>query len=369
MRIQDLDTPAFLVDRTILEGNIRRMRAKAADCGVRLRPHVKTHKSVEIALLESGGAFGPITVSTLAEARFFSRAGFADITWAVPVAPKKLAAAAKIAREARRLHILVDCIETARAAAAVGRENKVRFSVFLKVDCGYHRAGVDPEKKESVELARFLHNDESLEFRGILTHAGHAYGYRTPEAIKVTARQECNLMERFARRLEQEGIPCKEISVGSTPTAVLAEGFPGATEIRPGNFVFFDRFQAEMGVCSIEDCAATVAATVIGRYAERNRLLVDAGALALSKDPGATHLRKKTAFGAVLGRPELEVTHLSQEHGLIGSAAPIPFAEYPIGRVIRIVPNHSCLAAALFPEYHVVEGGEVVDRWVPVRGW
>jgi D-serine deaminase-like pyridoxal phosphate-dependent protein len=369
MKIKELKTPAFLVDLPKLKSNIRSMKARARKQDVMLRPHVKTHKTAEIARMQVPDDAAGITVSTLAEARFYHNAGFDDITYAFPITPNKMAAAAELSSRIKSFHLLLDQPATAAALETCGRDNNVNFSVFLKVDCGYHRAGVDPSAPESVKLAGKLLASRHIQFTGILTHAGHSYHCRNREEIVGIARQERDIMVEFAERLKQHGIACDTVSVGSTPTAVHSPGWQGVTEIRPGNYAFFDKFQADVGSCTLEDAAATVLTTVVAHYPQHNQMLIDAGALALSKDPGAVHLDNKIVYGAVAENPQLKLFSISQEHGLITSETPIVFDDFPLGSLLQIIPNHSCLTAALFPEYHVVDGNQVVDKWKPMRGW
>ena len=369
MNITDLKTPAFLVDLAKLKTNIQRMKERAQRHNVTLRPHVKTHKTAEIARLQTSSPTSGITVSTLAEARFYRQSGFNDITYAFPITPNKLDEAAELTAGLKIFNILLDQPETLTAVELYGREHNVRFNVFLKIDCGYHRAGVDPLKPESVQLARRLAVSEQIEFKGILTHAGHSYHCSNPAEIGEIAGQERDVMVRFAGHLRENGIGCDSISVGSTPTAVHAPDWQGVTEIRPGNYVFFDKFQADIGSCRPEEAAATVLTTVAAHYPDHNQILIDAGALALSKDLGADHLGQDIVFGAVLNHPHLKIFSISQEHGLITGNDPISFDKFPVGSLLRIIPNHSCLTAALFPRYHVVENERVVDEWRPMRGW
>ncbi len=375
MPVSRLNTPCALVDLDVVERNASRMRDRLARLGVRLRPHVKTHKCVEAARLQLGGAQGPITVSTLAEARFFADAGFADITYAVPVAPERVPEAIELGRRISRLALLFDheatLAELEKAAEATG----TRVPAYLKVDCGYHRAGVDPSSEAAVALAARAASSPWVELAGVLTHAGHAYHCRNPREIAGVARQERDVTVRFAETLRTAGIGVQEVSIGSTPTMSVAEKLPGVTEARPGNYLFFDAFQAAVGACTLDDCAFSVLVTVIGVYPERRTLLVNAGALALSRDEGARHLDPDFGFGAVFSPDrsrhywELNVFSLSQEHGQIAVSTPRSVAEFPVGTKLRIVPNHSCLSAALFDRYTVLRGREIVDEWRPVRGW
>jgi D-serine deaminase-like pyridoxal phosphate-dependent protein len=365
-----LSTPAFLVDRGVVVRNCDRMRAKAHASGVAFRPHVKTHKTLEAARMQHGGEAGPITVSTLAEAEFFADGGFRDITYAMPVAPEKLLRAAALAERVERLHLLVDSERALAAIEEVSTSRRVAFDVFLKVDCGYHRAGVDPDSPDSARLAVALGRSEAVRFHGLLTHAGHSYNATGADEIRRIAAEEAASLTRFRALLAGEGLGEIVRSIGSTPTLTAVERFAECDEVRPGNYVFFDAFQATVGSCSPEDCAVSVLTTVVGSYPERGSLILDAGALALSKDRGADHIDSGCGYGAVCDlelRPlPMRIAALSQEHGKVEVlSGPVP----DVGTKLRVIPNHSCLTAAMFEEYLVLEGGQPVDRWRPVRGW
>jgi D-serine deaminase-like pyridoxal phosphate-dependent protein len=369
MKIEELKTPAFLIDLPKLKANVQMMKDRARNQSVSLRPHVKTHKTAEIARMQTAEDFPGITVSTLAEARFFQKSGFEDITYAFPITANKLVEAADLTANLKYFNILLDQPQTFSAVETFGREHGVTFNVFLKVDCGYHRAGVDPSKRESVQLARDLADSDFIQFKGILTHAGHSYHCHDPVEVIEIAEQERDVMVQFARSLLEDGVDCRTVSIGSTPTAVHAPGWQGIDEIRPGNYVFFDKFQADIGSCQTKDVAARVLTTVVAHYPDHNQILIDAGALALSKDLGADHLDNEIAYGGVSGHPNLKLYSISQEHGLITSNDPLDFQKFPVGSLLQVIPNHSCLTAALFPEYHVVENDRVIDGWVPMRGW
>jgi D-serine deaminase-like pyridoxal phosphate-dependent protein len=358
----DLTTPAFLVDRSIVDRNCSRMRDKARASGVAFRPHAKTHKTVEIARLQHGGALGPITVSTMAEAEFYADAGFRDITYAVPIAPEKLPRAAALQRRLERLNILLDSFDALRAVEA----SDTVFDAFLKVDCGYHRAGVDPNDPDSVRLAMAMASSPAIHFQGLLTHAGHSYNARTVDEIRRVAAEEAASLTRFRALLDGLGDTTR--SVGSTPTLSVVEQFTDCDEVRPGNYVFFDAFQATIGSCRFEDVAVSVLATVVGSYPERHQAVIDAGALALSKDAGPDHIDPQFGYGMVCDldlRPlGARLVALSQEHGKLSTREHLP-----VGTRVRVVPNHSCLTAAMYDRYHVLEAGRVVGEWRPVRGW
>jgi len=374
VNLRELTTPGAVVDLDRLERNAAWMTHRAKKLGVCLRPHVKTHKCVEAAKLQTAGQTKRLTVSTLAEAQEFATAGFDDITYAVPLSPKAVPECARLTRTVKRFNVIVDHPVAVDALEAYAHTHDLRFSVFLKVDCGLHRAGVDPDSPEAVTLAGRLHRSSRMNFRGILTHAGQSYSCRNRSEAANVAAHERDTMVTFAAKLRGEGLTVAEISIGSTPTITAVDRLPGISEIRPGNYLFFDAFQTAIGSCVLEDVAFSVLTTVVGAYPDAQRLVVDAGALALSKDPGPTHVDPDCGFGVVVTEhdcrpvPGLRVTSLSQEHGVLHSDGPLDPAWRP-GTRFRIVPNHSCLAAACHDRYHVVRGTEVVDKWRPVRGW
>jgi len=371
--LTDLATPALLVDRDLVERNTTLMREKARQSRVGLRPHVKTHKTLEIARMQLGAESGPITVSTLAEAEFFADGGFRDITYAVPIAPGKLDRAATLAARIDRLNLLIDHPDTLGAIEAFAAGKRLRFDLFLEIDSGYHRSGLLPDDPQLGDLAIALARSSAVNFRGLLTHAGHSYHARNVKEIVPIAVSELEALDRVATILSAQGIHGLVRSIGSTPTASAVTRIPPADELRPGNYVFYDAFQAAIGSCALADCAATVLTTIVGIYPQESRMIVDAGALAMSKDAGATHIHPDPGFGVVCDlamQPlPLEVRALSQEHGHVYGRPGANLDGFRVGTKLRIIPNHSCLTAAMFDRYHVVTNGEVVDEWKPARGW
>jgi D-serine deaminase-like pyridoxal phosphate-dependent protein len=379
MDLSSLPTPALLLDRARFLRNVARMSARAAELGVALRPHLKTAKSARVAEAIHGGA-GPITVSTLAEARYFLARGFRDITYAVGFVPAKLATAAKLIEDGASLTLVTDNGEAARAIAPLVAKLAPRLKVLIEIDCGDGRAGVAANSSALLEIAEAL-NAGGATVAGVLTHAGHSYGAPDIATIAAIAEDERQSAVHAASRLRQAGHPATVVSVGSTPTALFARSMAGVSEMRPGNFVFFDLFQAGLGTCTLDDIAVSVLAAVNGQHRARNHVLIDAGALALSKDVSANARRPGTGYGALwpLGAPapldDLAVVAVHQEHGTIGhpraldSITPIDFTRFPVGTLLRVLPNHSCMTAAAYDHYHVVEDGCVVDRWDRLNGW
>jgi D-serine deaminase-like pyridoxal phosphate-dependent protein len=360
--IGDLPTPALLLDLDKLEANLEGMASRAHALGVALRPHIKTHKCVDVARLQrSLGATG-ITVSTLHEAGVFAEHGFTDITWASPISLGRVQQAQELA-ESVTLRVILDSPDALVRIKGTGYP----FHVWLDVDCGYHRTGVDPRSEVAVNLARDIHESPKLTFDGILTHSGHAYHATSRAELIRIAEEERRVMVEFADRLRSEGIDVSRTSVGSTPAMSVVKDLDGVTEARPGNYALYDYTQAALGTCAITDCALTVLASVVSSQPGSDHCVIDAGALGLSKDLGPETAAQKTvgeifdnySDGTLL--PETRVVSVTQEHGIVSG-------RMPVGEKVRILPNHSCLTVAMYDEFHVVRGDTVIDMWNIWRG-
>ena len=367
------DTPRLLLDGVRLEANAARLRERAAALGVTFRPHFKTAKSVEVALISHGGEPGPATVSTMKEAEALATAGASrDMLLAATMIPARLPRAEALVREhGGRLLLVVDSPEMAGlldAAATAPSE------VLVEVDSGEHRAGVPPEK--AVAVARAIHGSRNLRLAGVMTHGGHSYGTDDPARLAEIAEDERAAAVSAASAIRATGMPTEVVSVGSTPTLLHARHLEGVTDVRAGVSLFWDLAQMSRGLCGWDDLALSVLSTVIGHNRATQALILDAGALALSKDVTANAFAPGTAYGT-LGDAEtgaalpLHVTIVHQEHGTV----PVPdeswFARFPVGSLVRVYPNHACLTAAGgYGAYDVIDGtGAPVARWSRVDGW
>lgn len=366
----DLVTPCLLIDKKRLLMNIERMAQKADENGVALRPHIKTHKCIEIAELQREHGAGGLTVSTLDEASIFADAGFNDITYAVPVTSNKISAALAVA-DKTELKLLVDSQQAVEDLNDRCKEFGTIMDILLKVDCGYHRCGVDPQSNTSIKLVQKIANSSHLRFRGILTHAGHSYSAQNHRQLAEIAHQEQQVMVDFAHKLKTENKNFKPeiVSIGSTPTMSIKEKImEGITEIRPGNYMFYDYSQVKIGSCKLEDCALTALASVVGKYDDY--LVIDAGATALSKDLGPSDREGVQQFGRIysdydenLLHSSLSIESLSQEHGKVRFIDQSNVTNLEISSILRILPNHSCLTANLHDYYYILEDSEIVDKW------
>lgn len=374
--IDQLPTPSLILDRAILRRNLKRMSDRLRDAGVMLRPHLKTAKSVQVGRMAVEGHDGRITVSTLAEARYFADGGFKDILYGVGIVPAKLPAITELRRRGVNLRVVTDNLAVAKAVAAAATGGDT-FSVFIEIDSGAGRAGLPfPELPGLLDIAKVLHAAPGVDLAGVMTHAGHSYHQSTADGLAAVAEQERRAIVGAAEALRAAGIPCPIVSGGSTPTAMHSRDFTGITEMRPGVYVFNDLDQEFIGSCGAGDLALSVLASVIGHYPHRNQLLVDAGALALSKDISAQEFQPKVGFGTIAGTSTagLAVVDCSQEHGFVSSDGPLPYADLPVGSRVRILPNHACITAAAYDRYYVVDsdldgGRSVVDVYDRINGW
>jgi D-serine deaminase-like pyridoxal phosphate-dependent protein len=374
--ITQLETPALLLERGRMKQNIARMRKQLARLNVNFRPHVKTAKCVEVALAMSGGAPGPITVSTLREADYFADRGFTDILYAVGITPNKMAHVAALLKRGVKLTVILDSTEAAHALVHAAAASPVPIRALIEIDCDGHRAGILPESADLLAVAEILANGGVI-VDGVMTHAGGSYDCRSDAALRAMADQERARTVRAAQRLRLAGHAAPVVSVGSTPTALFAQDLSGVTEVRAGVFVFFDLVMAGLGVCRIEDIAVSVLTTVIGHQRDNGWTIVDAGWMAMSRDRGTAAQPVDQGFGLVCdvsckAMPDYVMVSANQEHGIIahrngGSGAAL---NLPVGAQLRILPNHVCATAAQHARYHVVDGSPAIaDVWERFSGW
>jgi D-serine deaminase-like pyridoxal phosphate-dependent protein len=345
-----LRTPALVVDFDVVTSNMERMGSLLAQRDIALRPHVKTHKSPDLARLQLGHGAAGVTVATVAEASVFAAHGFEDIFVAYPVW-----ADAETARLVRPI------LDTARLAVGVDSEASLgawldrlpdvrgRLDLMIEIDCGQHRTGVSPDAV--VSLARACH-EAGFAPRGVFTHGGHCYG--GPGLVAGAAADEVRALADTKDRLGAAGLACEVVSAGSTPT-VGRSGTGAVTEERPGVYVFNDRQQLILGSCTDEQIGAVVVTRVVSTSVA-DQFVVDAGSKALSSDSPPW----VDGFGLVTEAGGASVTRLSEEHGVVEC----PGVSRPaVGDLVSIVPNHICSVVNLFAEMVVVQSGAVVDRW------
>ncbi|XP_065523062.1 D-serine dehydratase-like isoform X2 [Lathamus discolor] len=339
--LQQLPTPALTLDQATMRRNAERMRERCQALGLRLRPHVKTHKTLEGAELATGGTRRGIVVSTLAEARFFAAGGFDDILYAYPLPGGRLEECAALAQRLEAFQLLLD----SRQALALLRRRPLppgkRWLVWLKLDCGNGRAGVRPTDPSAMALARAIAEEapEEVTLVGVYAHCGNTYGCRDVQAVQAIARATTSAVLDFVTALRQAGVPCPQASIGSTPSCSHpVPEMAQLTEVHPGNYLLYDLQQTLLGSCLPEEVAIRVLTRVIGHYPHRNQLLVDCGWAALS-----LHGRDQSPAGcaAIEGHPELRLVGLTQEHGQVGAVdGQLDFGRYPLGSILALIPFH-----------------------------
>lgn len=372
--LASLQTPCLLLDKSRMERNIARVRDRLATTGASFRPHLKTSKSLEVALRLMPTPQGPAMVSTLREAEIFAGHGVSDLTYGVGISPDKLPRVQAIRRTGSDLAVLVDSVEQA-AAVAAACEGTDPIPVLIEIDCDGHRSGVRPDDADLLlAIARAL---APSGLRGVLTHAGESYAARGRAALETAAEQERRAVVTAAGILRGAGLPCPIVSLGSTPALHVARSVKGITEFRAGVFVFFDLFQSGVGVCTTDYIALSVLTTVIGHQPARGWTICDAGWMAMSRDRGTAAQAVDQGYGLVCdreGRPidDLVMISANQEHGTIaarpGSVRTAP--HLPVGTRLRVLPNHACATAAQHDLYHVIDAaGEVAAEWPRFSGW
>lgn len=368
MRITELPTPQVLVDSTRLAANLDGMQRAAAARGLSLRPHAKTHKSPAIARQQiDRGAIG-ICCAKVGEAEVFAAEGIEDIRLPYPVHPSNASRVLRL-METTRVSIIVDHEAVARAWAQVMQRAGRTLDVLVKVDVGFHRCGIDPSAPDAAGFVRRVGALDGLRLRGLLSHAGHAYLAGSEEELRKIAADEARTLATLAR---ESGIALEEMSVGATPTAKFSVEESNLTEIRPGNYVYFDRTQVGMGAARYEDCALNVLARVVSRPSP-DRVILDCGSKTLSSD-GARGFQPTPGYGVVFkdlesSEPDrgLLIERLSEEHATVrvveGACALEP------GNLVRVLPNHSCVVSNLVDCIRMVDGSTVVETLpVAARG-
>jgi D-serine deaminase-like pyridoxal phosphate-dependent protein len=349
------ETPFIAVELGVLQANISRAAESAREAGYALRPHVKTHKIIEIARMQEAAGILGITVATLGEAEVFVAAGFTDVfiaypLWMTPVKAQRLDALLDHAT----IRLGIDSAEAgAQLSQLLGGRSKL-IELLIEVDSGHHRSGIEPHLVG--ELATFL-NTAGLSVTGAFTFPGHSYA---PGALSTAAADEAHALSMAREQLESAGIEDAVIfSGGSTPSLASAHSHV-ITEQRPGVYVFNDAQQLELGSCGWSDIALTVQATVVS--IRGNRVIVDAGSKAL----GADRAGYASGYGRVMGFPDARIVALSEHHATVE----FPDNQVPErGVVMGVIPNHVCNTVNLADQVYVWDRGELVDTWkVAARG-
>lgn len=351
--------PTLVIDKEICLRNIERMAQKAADHKLKFRPHFKTHQSAKIGEWFKLFGVDAITVSSVRMAEYFAANGWADITLAFPV---NILEIENINRLAANIKINV-LVENKEAAKVLTEKISYPLGVYLKIDTGYHRTGILSSKTNTMNsVINLISENPKLTFKGFLTHTGHTYEAKSTNEI-FSRHFDTLLKLKSLKQKYMKDFPNIEISMGDTPSASICNTFTGVDEIRPGNFVFYDLMQQNLGVCHFDDIAVKVVCPVVSKHLSRNEIVIYGGAVHLSKE-SIININGKKMFGRVIiyknGEKKLleslnYVSKLSQEHGTI-KVTQNQFKNFNVGDLIEIIPVHSCLTANLMGHFQTTDG-------------
>lgn len=359
--------PTLLIDRQKCLENIRKMVVKATASGVTFRPHFKTHQSAVIGEWFRNAGVEAITVSSVAMAQYFAANGWEDITIAFPVNGREMSDINRLALSVR-LQVLVSSAVSLRMLLD---EAISPMGVFIEIDTGAARAGIEPRFVSEIEhIIKSLESGSLLSFAGFLTHAGHTYAAQSPEEILDIHRQSVGQMLGLKQRFALHN---PLISVGDTPSCSLAANFEGVDEIRPGNFVFYDLMQVALGSCRPENVAVAVACPVVAVYPYRSEAVIYGGAIHLSRDfilnQEGVRMYGGIAVASGSGWEFLPgtnyVSSLTQEHGVVKIDSNFMKSLKP-GDLLLVVPVHACLAAHQ-ASYYLTSDGEFIQKMPPLN--
>lgn len=351
----NITKPTLLLDLQKCKNNIRKMVDKAKKNNLIFRPHFKTHQSIEIGKIFKEFGVEKITVSSVEMAQYFADANWNNITIAFPFNPLEIIEIENLADKIT-LNILISSQDSAEKLMLI--TNK-KMNYFIEIDTGYHRSGIEMEDtlqiEQTINLLKLQHN-----FKGFLTHSGHTYQANSTDEILSIHNNTIKKMSILKHKFNSEFSELI-ISIGDTPSCTLADNFDNIDEIRPGNFVFFDLMQYNLGVCKFEEIAVCVACPVVDINRERHEIVIYGGGIHFSKEFIMQNGKKN--FGLVIKLNETDwqkpaevsyLNSLSQEHGIIQASDKL-ISEISIGDIVGIIPVHSCMTANLMGSYRTLD--------------
>lgn len=366
-KLEQLSTPAILVEKHILFNNIKTMQVKASSFGANLRPHIKTHKSFFIAALQmKQGAVG-ITASKVSEALPFIQAGFPSVTIAYPlVESKKINQLIKTAKRFQcQLTLIVDSSFTLKKIEEATHVLKYSVDIRMKIDVGLHRCGFQKEDPQLFKLIKKIRKNDCLTLKGLLSHAGQSYASGNKKEVQQIAETEYQILQSVNKKLIQQKEKSLNFSIGSTPTVLASPSFEKPiNELRPGNYVFLDRTPLRLKLAKRTDLSLSVLATVISK--NDRYFILNVGSKTLSSDAGAHGNKNMQGYGLVYPlsnfprvASELIIEKLSEEHAFVHTNQKVNLS---IGDKVRILPNHSCVVMNLAKHWYLVDGERVIRK-------
>jgi D-serine deaminase-like pyridoxal phosphate-dependent protein len=363
-----ITTPTLLLNEARARANVARMAARTRRQDIRFRPHFKTHQAATLGDWFRSEGVSAITVSSVQMAHYFSHAGWDDITIAFPVNVRELPAMAELAARVQ-LGLLV---ESAAVIDAVAEAIPHPVDLWVEVDAGYHRSGIDVADAAScITLLRAAQAHPTLRLRGLLTHTGQSYVCQGSAALTALHAETMTQLSNLRRALAAAGFGGLEVSIGDTPICSVVDDLGDVDEMRPGNFVFYDWMQYAIGSCTEEEIAVAVACPVVAVYPARHEVILYGGAVHLAKEfiPAASggsdygHAAPLSAHGWGAAWPNVHLRSLSQEHGILHAADASSFAAHlaalRVGDLVAVLPIHSCLTADLHKQYRTLDGRQI----------
>jgi D-serine deaminase-like pyridoxal phosphate-dependent protein len=355
MHVDQIDTPAMVVDLDIMEKNLRRVADYAAGHGLRLRPHTKTHKSVNLARRQLALGAAGLTVAKVSEAEVMLGASPAGVLVAFPViGHAKLERLVAVARQTR-VTVALDSIFAARQLSEAARAAQVTFGVLAEMDAGLGRVGVEPGGP-LLELAQCVARLPHLDLEGNAFYPGHIKDLDEPGRRALAQLGE--LLGSVLADFEKAGLEVRIVSGGSTPTLFHSHELQGMTEIRPGTYIFNDLNTVRSGGCGLEDCAARIVATVVST-ARPGQMIIDGGSKTFSSDRPVN--ASDVTFGQLMEAPGARFHKMNEEHGFVDISR--AESEFSVGDRVRVIPNHVCVAMNLHERVYGVRGDTVEEVW------
>lgn len=348
--------PTFLIDKEKAIKNIQKIIHKIEATNVDFRPHFKTHQSAEVGAWFRDFGIKKITVSSLDMAIYFAQNGWQNITWAFPTNILEIDRINALAKSIK-LNLLVENVEVIQFLA----DNLLySASIFIKIDTGYGRTGVVWSDTAKIQAILELCNaSEKLQAQGFLAHFGHTYQARGKTAIETIYQEGVQRLQRLKQHFVHD-FPNLKISVGDTPSCSVLDSFEGVDEIRPGNFVYYDLMQWQIGACTLDEIAVAVACPIVAIHPERQEVVIHGGGVHFSKE--FIEKNSKRIYGMIVENrgdkwgnimENIYLKKLSQEHGIV-QVNDAFLQKHKIGDVLKILPVHSCMTANLMRDYVVL---------------
>ncbi len=354
---QEYPTPAVVVELNIAERNVKKLIEENRKYNIAHRPHIKPHKSIFFAKMQLAAGAQGITCAKLGEAEVMARGGIRDILIAFPlIGEDKLNRLGELTKICK-VKTIVNSVEGAKGLSALGEKLGKKLETLIEVDSGINRGGVKPFE-DTLAFAEKIRGLSGINIIGLLYYGGNIYGENTKEGIIKICQQEHDEVVGTAELLRQHGFNLTMLSAGSSFSAKFCEYLEGITEVRSGNYIFNDCAQLSVNLITEEDCALRIVSTVVSRP-DQQTAIIDAGSKTLTTDL----CKFGTGYGYIMGRPDITIYKLNEEHGFLRSDKAI---NLNIGDKIAIIPNHACVIPNLAEEIYGLRDGQF-EQMIPVE--